>query len=55
MDKFNLGDIVYEKGTDIRGVIMDYDEDMDTPYGVLFDDVDEDEGIWWCDQESIYK
>ncbi len=50
---FKLNDRVIEVGTNTRGVVIDLDDSIDKPYGVLFEDVDEDNGVWWCDSSMI--
>lgn len=52
---FKLNDKVIEIGTGVKGVVIDLDNTIDKPYGVLFEDVDEDKGIWWCDESMIRK
>lgn len=50
---FKLNDRVIEVGTNTRGVVIDLDDSIDKPYGVLFEDVDEDNGVWWCGSDMI--
>lgn len=52
---FKVNDRVTEIDTNIKGVIIDIDETMEYPYGVLFEDVDDDKGVWWCDNSMIEK
>src|SRR5699024_12191328 len=50
---FKLNDRVIEISTNTKGVVIDLDNSIDKPYGVLFEDVDEDNGVWWCDSSMI--
>lgn len=50
-----LNDRVVEVGSNIKGVVIDIDKTSDLPFGVLFEDVDEDKGIWWCSNNTIKK
>lgn len=52
---FKLRERVLEANTNVKGVIVDIDDTLDKPYGVLFDDVDDDRGVWWCDSSMIKK
>lgn len=53
---FKLDDRVIEtRGVKARGVVIDLDDCIDKPYGVLFEDVDDDKGVWWCDSDMIKK
>jgi hypothetical protein len=48
-----LNDIVKEKSSGILGKILDMEENTDLKYGVLFTNVDEDNGLWWVKEDSI--
>lgn len=50
---FKINDEVLEVGTGIKGKIVDIDITDEKPYGVLFEDVDEDNGVWWCNENEI--
>lgn len=52
---FNLNDKVVEIETGIIGKVVDLDFDIEKPYGIIFDDEEGREGVWWCDENMIRK